>query len=272
MYYGNIKLLRPDDVLLVSYPGSGTTWLANILSELRLNYIDGYTENLISKDSWRTSVYDRLSRKRTPSVDRNKELVRDRFPRIIKTHYWPEYFECSPPDKIILLIRDGRDSVLSYYNWRLTFSEEGERGSFSDFLRRPGFNGVPPLEDWAQTYLKWKNSSLKKPMLLIKLEEGKASPALHCRKILEFLRLTRSQATVRRACKNSEFEAMRKAELEALREEPQLGPGTIMRSGAGGQWKEAFSRGDLELISTSVRKTLAELGYCKDPDSAPCKS
>lgn len=262
MYYANIPFTNADDVLFVTYPGSGTTWLANIMSELRLPYIDGYTEKLVGKYELNTEILESKDRKRTPGLEKsfnNRPNLTP--PRIIKTHLWPNYFEDFKVKNVILLVRDGRDSVLSYYKWRLSFSEEGETGTFSEFLRRPGFNGVLPLEDWALTINNWKNSIFVENILLLQFEESKAWPKIAIGKLLNFLKTTRSDNDINEAIRVSSYENMRKVEEEVLKNNPDLAKGMIMRNGSHGQWKEAFSTEDLKLLEGMPLSVLKELGY-----------
>ena len=262
MYYANIPLLNDRDVLLVTYPGSGTTWLANVLSELQLPYVDGYTEKLLDKGSQATEIFEPLSRQRTPALGPSKLGSESSFPgRIIKTHYWPTYFESSPINRIILLVRDGRDAVLSYYHWRLSFSEEGETGSFQEFLRRPGFNGVTPLHDWAQTIDLWQNAPFVRQICLLRLEVCKAEPLTEIERLLRFLEVERTADQICEAADRSTFEKMREAEERAVDKNPALGSGYIMRKGTAGQWRDTFSQADLELLEGKPSQVLVSLGY-----------
>jgi hypothetical protein len=158
-------------------------------------------------------------------------------------------------------MRDGRDSVLSYYHWRTAFSEEGECGPFSEFLRRPGFNGETPLIDWALTYLSWISTKWVKDLHVIKLEDGKRSPVDEVEKLLKFIGVERTRPEIQRAAEASTFEKMRSDEEQAMSEHQSLSQGYIMRKGTSGQWRADFSRADKIQIEGLPSRTLELFGY-----------
>jgi hypothetical protein len=263
MYFRNIPKIRDSDILLVTYPGSGTTWLANILCELGLPYIDGYTEELPELNTDTPAVFEARDRARTPALDilRSYRFRDTNSIRIIKTHLWPAYFETHRASKVILLVRDGRDSVVSYYHWRTAFSEEGEAGTLEQFLRRPGFNGVTPLIDWAKTYLDWISTPWVNHVHLIHLEDGKSFPESSVEKLLQFIGTQRTQSEILRASQASTFERMRAAEEHAICTNNHLNKRRIMRKGTSGQWKKEFSDADKMLIHGLPERALELLGY-----------
>ena len=150
---------------------------------------------------------------------------------------------------------------MSYYKWRLSFSEEGEIGAFSEFLRRPGFNGVPPLEDWALTIKNWENSIFVKNFLILQFEESKKNPEIAINKLLDFLKTARSKNDINEAIRLSSYENMRLVEEEAVKNNPDLSVGMIMRDGSHGQWKNSFSAEDLKLLEGLPFSVLKEYGY-----------
>src|SRR6476646_4264045 len=95
-----------DDTFVVSYPRSGNTWtrflIANLLHpDLNVSFTN--IEKLIPD----TSSQSNRALKRTPR------------PRIIKTH---EYFDHRYP-KVIYIVRDPRDVVLSYYDFQRKYRQ-----------------------------------------------------------------------------------------------------------------------------------------------------
>lgn len=262
MFFKNITLLNPDDILLVTYPGSGTTWLANVLGELGLNYIDGYTENLIDKFSSETFVFDPKAAKQDLNIKSAKSVRPGiKCPRIIKTHLWPAYFESFPVKRAIFLVRDARDAVISYYYWRRSFSEEGEQESLQEFLRRPGFNGITPLEDWTQTVRLWMQAKMLHSYVLLKLEDSKLDPITSIRRVTDFIGVNPPLSEIEAVAESSSFSKMQAVESRARKETTNSNPGMVMRSGKAGQWIREFNSDDYRLISTDTRKLLTELGY-----------
>jgi hypothetical protein len=87
---------------------------------------------------------------------------------IIKTHALPELeeFRCDPliysvaselmsRAKVIYAIRDGRDVMVSFYEYRRKFDAALADVSFSDFLRQPLPDGNRPAQSWAGSVQSW---------------------------------------------------------------------------------------------------------------------
>ncbi len=103
---------RPDDIYIVTYQKSGTTWMQMIMHQLTS---DGNMD------------FDHINDV-VPSLERNiKENVRiDDFPspRIIKTHFTYDGFPKNWPGRYIYVMRHGMDVAVSEYHHRSDFYTE----------------------------------------------------------------------------------------------------------------------------------------------------
>ena len=113
----------PDDTFLVSFPRSGNTWTRFLVCNL-INPDDPV--NFAQLESRIPEIYD--------VTDRNLRAFPR--PRIIKSH------ECFDPryKKIIYIVRDPRDVLISYYEFQLkrrVISDELQSGGI-----RPAFHGI----------------------------------------------------------------------------------------------------------------------------------
>lgn len=106
-----------------------------------------------------------------PNIDSTHDLSMVPRPRILKTHSpFNKVFK-----KVIYLLRNGGDSVLSYYKFLKT--EEGYSGSFTDFLRtdKSKCYGVR----WHEHVNSWLSNDYPNDMLLIKYEDLKNNFAMN---------------------------------------------------------------------------------------------
>jgi hypothetical protein len=87
---------------------------------------------------------------------------------LVKTHALPDLaeFQCDPViyalasgllarAKIVYAIRDGRDVMVSFYEYRRKFDPALANVTFADFLRAPIDKGLPPARSWALSVESW---------------------------------------------------------------------------------------------------------------------
>lgn len=249
----NITMLRDGDVLLAGYPGSGAALLGNMLLELGLEHVDPYTEQLTvngvagpvpERRSYRdrlaaVSARDAAQAQAHGHAHTHGQARHDSGVRFVKTHLLPEAFAERACHRVVLLARDPRDAIHSYYHWRLGFSEEGEDRSFGEFLREPGPLTARPVPDWTRFYRLWGEHAPKP--YLITFERLKAAPLSALRGLLRSFGMAASTADLEAAVKRSSFAAMRRHEDTHA---PPGGTGRIMRRGMPGEWREWY-RGDI---------------------------
>jgi peroxiredoxin len=112
---------RADDILIVTYPRSGTTWLQMILYQLTT---DGKMDmaHIAEHCPWfERSMHSAEGFENRPS------------PRIFKTHL-PYTQVPKGPGRYIYIARDGRDVAVSYYNLYRNYN--GYQGTFPEFFEQ----------------------------------------------------------------------------------------------------------------------------------------
>lgn len=161
-------------IWLASYPRSGNTFLRVILT----NVFDLETYSIyddksdIGKDAATSSV---VGHQMLPddfdleAARSSKELF------LIKTHDFVD----NTDDKVIYLVRDGRQSSVSYRHYRNTFVEEG--CEVCDVLY-----GNVPFGTWGEHVSQW-NPRNRENTLTLKFEELTASPHSFLAQISEFI-------------------------------------------------------------------------------------
>ena len=135
--WGRYRGVRPTDVLLVSYPKSGSTWLRFLLAH-------ALTAEGADFDSVRDTV---------PRVGRHRH-ARPLLPdggRVLRTHEPVEPFHGRPHQRVIYLVRDGRDVALSYVAHQRRYGTF--EGDTSAFVRRFLTGEVDNYGPWHQHVL-----------------------------------------------------------------------------------------------------------------------
>ncbi|XP_031627971.1 sulfotransferase 1E1-like [Contarinia nasturtii] len=138
----NFKV-RPDDVWVCSFPKSGTTWMQNIVYQLKNNLIMsenyitpiyGFIENSMLFRSNADDAYTAIAQEATDLID---ELDKWPSPRIIKSHL-PAYL--LPQDiwtvkpKLIYTYRNPKDAAVSDYHFIHNSKNFKFTGSLEEYL------------------------------------------------------------------------------------------------------------------------------------------
>lgn len=255
----NIQNLEADDIILASYLGSGSSLIGGILIELGLDYIEGYQEK-ISKNKQKTDVVLPLWRKHWKQLDTKYDIAKPKELRLFKTHFYPVSYAKAKPNTAVLLIRDARDAVISYYNWRKGFSDE--YGTLSEFLTTDGYYGKKPFDDWTsyiEEWCKWGNKAGHR-LYMIKYEDLKFNPKETIKSLLKFLKIKRNAAEIEQAIENSRFSKIKKEEIQALKNSDQP---RIFRKGLVGEWRNTLSAQDLSGIKAKTSSLLQKYQYTK---------
>ncbi|CAH8578640.1 unnamed protein product [Heterobilharzia americana] len=124
---------HPNDVIVASYPKSGTTWLSEAVYLIvnRLNWIKAYSSNLEERVPYLEYIWP------GPST-----ILRTPAPRVIKTHLpfhlLPEEVRNGECTRIVYIVRDPRDVVVSYYHFVRCFVPAGYQNleGLEGFVRR----------------------------------------------------------------------------------------------------------------------------------------
>ena len=164
----------PDDTFLVSFPRSGNTWVRFLVC------------NLINPDD--AVDFARLE-SRIPEIYDLTDRALRAFPRprILKSHesFDPRY------KKVIYIVRDPRDVVLSYYEFQLKRRVITESCSLEEFVPRfMESEFEPKTGSWRDHVLSWvATRGGQRNFLLLRYENMLADPEKESTRIAHFLGL-----------------------------------------------------------------------------------
>lgn len=240
--------LYPDDIFLVSYPKSGSTWVRFILTHLILSEsddpVDFATVQEVTPDIHMVGSY---------GISLNVQR-----PRVIKSHaaFTPHY------PKVVYLVRDGRDVAVSFYYHQKKMS--GYHGTFRDFIEA-GCNHRPA---WSEHVNSWLYQDHKIPLLCIRYEDLLANGPDQIRKLCSFCGIDATDDKITRALRLSEFNRLKRLEQEEGLGYVNQGDTNyrFIRKGEKGDWESHFDAESKEVFKRRHQTTLERLGYTDGSD------
>lgn len=242
--------LRPQDVLLVSYPKSGSTWLRFLLGHV-------LTGSAVDFDSVRAAL---------PPIGRHTRAPR-LLPgggRFVRSHE-PLHVVDGLPVRVLYLVRDGRDVAASYY---FHLRREGRTGEdpcryVDDFLA----GAVDGYGPWTGHVVEAFSRAAQDParVSIVRYEELRADTVGGVAAILAGLGVEAPRGAVAAAVDASSKQRMHalEAQSEFLRTRPSDGTPVVRPDGAPG-WPDVFAacRSKLE---QGLEAALAASGYLGPP-------
>lgn len=235
----------PDDIFLVSYPKSGSTWLRFMLA----SYVLG------EKCDFR-NVHDII-----PDIHMNpNQCAHIARPRIIKSHMRYE----STYENVIFLVRDGRDVAVSYYFHAQKYDGIDQSVPFAQYLE--WFNKGIGIEygSWGSHVLSWLNHAPER-LLLVHYEDLKQQPHIELERVLTFIGLPVNTAQVTMAVEAAAFERMQSLEKDqrTFADGFKQSVSTIrfVRKGQVGGWADYFDEQQLSHFLDVHGQAMRRLGY-----------
>lgn len=256
----NIAKLGKGDIIVANYPGSGNSWFSSLCLHLGIFYVSGYDELLVDQFSKHTIIVDDVRRQHVDILQQREILCAcyDESLRLINTHENPQAFVLGK-QKAVLIVRDGRDAVLSYYYWKRNFA--GLEISLTDYLRGTPAT-PPPAYGWAYFNANWLNAIPNEQCHLFFFERGKQQPREEIQRLLAFLGISRTAAQIDVAIEQSSYSTMQEREKASLK---QLGldqrVARVMRQGKIDAWREELTPEMLATFSGFPAKILKSFGY-----------
>ncbi|XP_072471964.1 sulfotransferase 2A1-like isoform X2 [Notamacropus eugenii] len=236
---------RDKDVIILTYPKSGTHWMIDILS---LIYSKGDSSWVKSVPYW----------KRSPWIEfpNQSEIIKDQSdPRIITSHLpillFPKSYFTSK-SKMIYVARNPKDVLTSLYHFNNQLPFYSKPSTFEqlfvDFLQ--GHLNCGSWFDHIKGWLSWRDSE---KFLLLTYEELHQDLHASVKKICRFLDKKLSEEEISSVVQNASFQVMKKRIIG----EKEVGPvenienlsTIIMRKGICGDWKNHFTVTQMETFN-----------------------
>jgi hypothetical protein len=246
----------PDDVFIVTYPKSGTTWLQMILyqlttdGEIRFAHID--------------EVSPHLEETLVPHGRRISDLPGP--PRVVKSHL--AYRDIPKgPGRYIYCTRNGLDVAVSYYHQSRKWLPQN-RVPPDEFFRR-FMAGRVPYGSWFEHVAGWLRNEDHLDVLVVNYEELSADLEAGVRRIADFCGIPIDPAAMPRILERCSFAFMREHDEKFAIERRMLPqpvstpadpPPAFIRQGKVGGWREELDAGSAEEFQAEFDRWLRDLG------------
>lgn len=248
--------LEPSEYYLVSYPKSGRTWLRCLIGRTFQTLFELDGANILEIEKFAT--------------------CNPRIPQICATHddnpMWktPNELESSKAkyknSKILFLVRDPRDTVVSLYFHR-NRRKKTYSGTLSQFIREPR-GGLDTIMTFLNTWA--DNRAVPRSFLLVRYEALRQDTAGQLRGVMGYLGFPNiSDEIIQDAIDYCSFENMHKMEQSDALKSPKLRPKNQhdrhsfkTRQGVVGGYQQYYSPSEIEYLDKQVAEKLSPyFGY-----------
>jgi len=250
--------IRRNDAYLLSFPKCGRTWLRFMLGSVfarhfDLDHIDVLQLSNLCSAEPRIPVIS-VNHDDGPQYKTPAELA------VAKTKYRGK--------KVILLVRDPRDAIVSMYFHRTRRRRiKNYEGTLSEFLRMERGS----LSSFFAYYNNWlRHRDVPAGFLLLRYEDMHANAFAALRAAVDFLGLSEiADEEIAVAAQHGSFENMRRVEVTEVSRSKKLRPGTVgdvesykTRRGKVGGYRDYLSEEDIVYVDERVRREMDPLyGY-----------
>jgi hypothetical protein len=244
----------PDDAFIVSYPRSGNTWTRFLIANL-IHPEEPVTFSNIERVIPDIHALSSRTLKRIPG------------PRFLKSH---EYFD-PRYQKVVYLVRDPRDVVISLYHFRRKCRIIGDGYPIEKYIEE--FLKGDMDVSWGEHVGSWLGTRKEgNGFLLVRFEDLLQNTSQQLGRIAAFLGLDASPDRMALAIEHSSADRLRKLEkvesdkwVTTKGRRPDV---PFIGAGKSGGWRNTLPRISAELIESAWGDLMKNLGYW--PSDQPC--
>jgi hypothetical protein len=247
--------IRDQDVVLASYPRSGTTWMRFLLSEAL---------------SGRSSEFKAI-RRILPYVGQHRSAI-PILPGGAKIMYSHDLLSKDATTRAIYVVRDVRDVALSEYKWQQRIGVfNGDLDAFiTDFASGRG----NPFGSWGAHVDAWVEPDRvsRNELKLVRFEDLKNDANGVLRSVLQFLNVSLLESEIQHAVESNSVEMMREKEDRApegsFKQRVKDRNVRFINAGAVGAWQKRLSSSQEHRLEEAFAPQMQRMGYAIHPERA----
>lgn len=238
----------PDDIFIVTYPKSGTTWLQMILYQLTTDGSMDFTH------IYEISPY--LDEIMIPEGRKISDLRGT--PRLVKSHL--SYNEIPRgPGRYIYCVRNGLDVAVSSHHQIRNLVPAFRQCSLGEFFSR-FLEGRVPFGNWFEHVAGWLRNEDRLNVLVVSYEELSADLEAAVKRIADFCGITIDPAAMPRILERCSFAFMREHKAKFSIKLPEPADSELVRQGQVGGWREALDARAASDFQEACDRRLRDLG------------
>lgn len=233
--------VRNDDIFIVTYPRSGTTWMQLIVYLLVNKKSEFDFKHIAEVAPW-------FERNLALGFDTAESFSRLKGQRIFKSHL--PYLWVPKGAKVIYIERDGRDVALSYYH--LYRSHLGYKKSFDEFFDA-FIAGKLQYKSYFRYVRAWQNNNKRDCILSLKYEDMRSDLRNEIIKVADFLGVKADKKRIDQIVELSQIKTMKENEsLFDHATEHLHRKGDFIRKGKIGEGKKTLSKDQEEIYFAAL--------------------
>ncbi|XP_065113743.2 sulfotransferase 2B1-like [Paramisgurnus dabryanus] len=254
-YYEDFTF-RPDDILIVTYPKSGTTWMQEIVP---LIVSEGDFTPILTVPNW----------DRVPWLEEQRAMLLNLeerpTPRIFATHYHRQmmnesFFKIKP--RVLYVLRDPKDVFTSSFHYYGMASYLVNPGTQDEFMEK-FLDGKIMFGSWFDHVKGWLNA--EEPTLHIFYEEMIADLKASVEKIAQFLGKSLSAEVIEKIADQCVFKNMKQNKMSNYSLVPQefmdQKKTEFLRKGIAGDWKNHFSEAQEQRFNAVYKDKMKDVKF-----------
>ncbi|XP_019938741.1 sulfotransferase 2B1-like [Paralichthys olivaceus] len=250
-------IFHPDDILIVTYPKSGTSWMKEIVP-------------LIISGGDPASVTSSLSWERVPWLEVNQthaDYSQRPSPRVYCTHFQynmmpPSFFEAKP--KVIYIMRNPKDVFTSYSHYSEAATYMVDPGPQTEFLQK-FLEGKVCHGSWFDQIKGWLNAEDKDRIMYISYEEMITDLKDSVARIAQYLEKPLDAEVIEKITEQCLFKNMKQNNMSNYSAIPSESwdkkKAEFLRKGVTGDWKNQLTVAEAEYFDTVYSFKMKDVKY-----------